>query len=367
MSLSLERIKKSQSTLSIFFATILVIPFQVLILGYALIQSLDVVTAQVSFGVDVYAYFAGYIALTVIYCIILSLSFNPKRIVSPINVQIGSSVVLSILLIAYEIRNSVANTLAEALNLLTALGIVISFLVFFLVALGFFQFFFVRWVVALNFESVDRLSYSINAKTEEVMSIMDDEFIDVWGFSRRKDNPKVKKNPIWILKCRDPYGNRVVLSVGSNSANDATSLLGTVAYQTTLYTVQSSKSALGMRTSIINDIKERLRKANAQFALTELATIDDTVSFKAYSHALASTCPKTEVTKEFFKKIPRYYLYGIIITVLAITFITGAFILGRLDVNTYIGAIIVPVIALIAELGVSLREELKSEEIEELD
>jgi hypothetical protein len=368
MTSLLERIRKSQTTISMFFATILIIPFQVLILGYAVIQSIDIETAKIVFPQSVYLYLIGYSVLTVIYCIVVSLLFNPKRLVSPINVQIGSAITISILIIAYELRFIESYSAAQAFAQFFAIAFIVGMSVFFLVALGYFQYFVVRWVVALNFDSVDRLSFSINAKTEEVMSALGDEFVDVWEFSRKRDNPKIKtkKSIIWILRCRDTYGNRVILTVGSDSSDDNKSILGTVAFHTTLYSIETSKSAIAMRTSILNDVRERLRKSNSEITLKQLDSTDDHVSFKAYSHALSITCPKTEVTKELLRRIPRYYVYGIAITCISLVLITGTYAFRILDLSTYVGAALVLVIALIAEFGVPLHEELK-QEVEELD
>lgn len=279
----------------------------------------------------------------------------------------GVSVVISLFLIYWELANANASTTSEALALVWALAVVMLFSTFFLVMVGYLQYFIVWWVVALNFDSVDRVSFLINAKTEEVMTTLSDEFLDVWEFSRRKDNPKAKKNAVWVLKCRDTYGNRVILTIGSHSVDKNKCILATVAFHRTLYSIESSKSASGMRTSIINDVKERLLKSNPQLNLTQLDAVDDLVSSKAYSHALALTCPKTEITKEFLRNIPRYYLYGIIITLLALVFMIAAFALRFLDISTFVGAVIVLVVALLAELGVSLREELSRQEVEELD
>ncbi len=365
-----EKIQRAQSTLALFFATILIIPFQVLLFGFVLIGSYDMQTGMLDLSISLsnnIPYFAIYVVLTILYCIILSLVFHPKRIVSPINIQIGTASVLSSFLIYSQIANMRITSMVQALGILGSLALTIIFLTFFLITIGIFQFLVVKLVVALNFESVDRVSFLIDGKPEKILGVLGDEFVDVWEFSRRKDNPKAKKNPIWVLKCRDPYGNSVILTLGSYLGDNKKCVLATVSYHKSLYSISRSKTSSGMRASIINDIKERLAQSNLKSSLTQMEGVDDPISFKAYSHALASTLPKTEITKEFFRNIPRYYLYGIIVTLIALVSMSVAFIAGLLDNSTYVGGVIVLIVALLAELGVSLREELSRQEIEELD
>lgn len=338
-----------------------------LLVAYVLLGSYNMQTATLDLSSsNNILYFAGYVILTIVYCIILSLAFHPKRIVSPINVQVGTATVLSAFLIYSQTANMRITSTIQALELFESLALATIILTFFLVAVGVFQFLVVKWVVALNFDSVDRMSFLVDGKTEEIMKILGDEFVDVWEFSRRKDNPRAKK-PIWVLKCRDPYGNSIILTLGSYSGDEKKCVLATVAYHKGLYSISESKTSSGMRVSIINDVRERLRQSDLKLSLAQMDGVDDPVSSKAYSHALASTLPKTEITKEFFRNIPRYYLYGIIATSIALLSMSAAFALHLLDSGTYVGGVIVLVVALLAELGVSLREELSRQEIEELD
>ncbi len=364
----LEKIRKSQATINVFFATIVIIPFQVVLLGYPLVKSLNFQTGNINLTASSYPYLVGYFVLTIVYCVLASLAFHPKRIISPINVQIGTIVVISAILFSAELMSSRIYSTSQALSIVTNVLFLSVLLAVVLGVIGFIQFLIVLWAIGLNFENVERVSFSVNTKSEEVISVLGDDFIDVWGFSRQKDNPSSKKkNIIWVLKCRDAVGNHVVLTIGSHPLDANKTVIATVTYHSTVYSIDKSKEATEMRVSIINDISGRLLSFNQQFALTKMDVVDDVVSFKAYSHALDVTCPKTQITAEFFRKIPRYYLYGISITFLALIFTTIAFIFNFLDLNTFVGAIVVLVVALFAELGVSLREELKKQEIEEID
>lgn len=86
-----------------------------------------------------------------------------------------------------------------------------------------------------------------------------------------------------------------------------------------------------------------------------------------YGHALAPSRSKVEITLEFFRSIPRYYDYAIIVTVAAFAATIIAYFMKLIDSNTSVSLAIGTVAALAIELGASLREELAHEQVEELD
>jgi hypothetical protein len=362
---TLEKIKKAQSIVGLLFATVLVIPFQVLILFTAIFASIDFQNNTANLAPNGIPFLVGYFVLTIVYCAGSSLVFHPKRIVSPINVQVGTAFVLSAILIINMLDTTKPTTTSQALTLIGNLSGILIVLALFLVAVGFVQFLIVRWVVGLNFDSIDRASFTVKMSPEDFLRTVGDILHDVWEFNRRKDNPKAKTNIIWVLKTRDPYGNSVVLTVGSVLGNNNKSVLVTVAYHASSLGVSKSKTASEMRNSIINDIKERLMDSK-RLTLTP-TDIDDHVSVKARNHALAITRSKIEITREFFQSISRYYLYALIATVIAFLAISIAFAIGLLDSGTYVGAVIVVAVALIFDLGASVRDELSRREIEEID
>ena len=364
---NLERIKKNQSMIYLFFATILIIPFQVWILGSALIGSYNPAINNFVLTSQTYPYLAGYFTLTIIYCTIMSLLFHPKQIVSPVNIQIGTSFIVSLFLIYNQLATFGTFPIEQQTNFLLGLILILFFACSLLIMAGFIQFIIVRWVIGLNFDSVERVSFTVNKNPKKVLEILGDGFLDVWEFSRKKDNPKAKTNPIWILKCHDLYGNSIVLTIGTPTGKTEESILAFVAYHRSAYAISKSESASNMQKSIINDIKERLTQFDSNSEVKPSDKTDDPISIRAYNHALTVTRSKTEDIREFLKRTPRYYLYAIAVTIAIILVSTGAYGFGFLEVGTYISIAVGAAIALLFELGVSLREELSHQEIEELD
>lgn len=362
----LERIKESQSTIYLFFATILIIPFQVLLLGIAFVGSYNAIVSGFLITSESYYYLVAYFVLTIIYSIFASLLFQPKRIVSPINIQIGTIVIVSLFIVYQQLTAMFFVTTEQEIAFIGALALIVFFISAFLIMAGFVQFLVVRWVIGLNFDNVERTSYIANLAPKQILEALGDGFLDVWDFNRRKDNPRAK-NPIWVLKCHDLYGNSIVLTIGTQTGKANESILATVAYRRSAYEISTSESASNMQKSIINDIKERLYQFDAKSVVSRIEKTDDPVSFKAYSHALSVTRSKTESTREFLKSIPRYYLYAISITIVTLFISTITYGFGFLDLGTYVSVAVGATIALLVELGVSLREELSHQEIEELD
>jgi hypothetical protein len=348
---TLEGMQKEQSTVNLFFATVLLIPFQLLVL-------FSMENAYLTSDTMLLWQLLGYFVMTIIYCIVTSLLFHPKRIISPINIQVGTATTFSI----FKIYNTVQTT--QFMSTIGNLAGSLLFLTIFLIIIGWVQLPIVKWVIGLNFDSIDRTSFQIDGNLRDIMRILGDEFCNVWKFSRRRDNPKAKK-PIWVMKRFSLNRDFVVLAIGqSNNKNKC--ILATVAFHADQYGISKTKNASEIRNSIINDIEVRLMSSNLELNPTPLDKTDDAISTIAYEHAIAGTHSKIEITKGFFRNIPRFYRYAICITFIAFVGITIVFGMKLLDLSAYIGVAVVLVIALIIELGVPLREEL-SRQIEELD
>jgi hypothetical protein len=221
-------------------------------------------------------------------------------------------------------------------------------------------------VVGLNFENVDRASFLVEMSPKNFLKTTGDVLHDVWEFNRRKDSRKATKHIIWVLKTHDTYRNSVVLTVGSVLENENKSIIGAVAYHVGPYGISVSKTASEMRKSIIRDINGLLAE-NSKPSLVPTDGVDDTISRKAYTHALSVTRSKTEIASEFFRNIDWYYRFAIIFTGIAFSAVTYAYTQNFLDLNAYVGAVVVVVIAFVFEFGISLREEWERREIEEID
>ena len=360
----LEKCRKEQSTVALFFATILLIPFQFMLFATALTETAisTVLTERQVVFPDTIPLIITYLLLPIVYCIVVSQLFHPKRLVSPINIQIGTITVFSIVIIYLALNNPLLISPQGFENLFTS----VFFLDVFMGMIGFIQFIIVRWVIGLNFDSIERVSYSVNGSVRDILAILGNDFLIAHDFSRKKDKQNVE-NPIWVLKCRDPYGNSVILTIGKHNSDNDKTIIASTSYRTSLYGISKSQAATAMRTSIINDAEMRLNRSKLKLTLTPIENVDDRVSTNAYVHSLAATRSKTEITVEFLRNIPRYYLYAIIITIIAFVGVTIAFASNLMDSNGFVGALVVIVVALIIEIGVPLRDEIVHQKIEEID
>jgi len=361
----IEKLRKESAPARLFFATLPIIPLQAWMLlstiTEAAIASLQ--NAPQYFFPDTLTTGFTYFFLPIIYCIIVSLLFHPKRIVSPLWVQIGTQVIFSTIVITNALSSVSFRELQTYQNLVASLvGIALI-----AIMVGFVQEIIVKWVVALNFEDVDRTSFTVDMNPKDFLKVVGDILRDVWEFNRRKDNPKAKaENLIWVLKTHDRYGNYVILVLGSILRNKNKSTIATVAYHASAYGISKSKTASDMRNSIIHDINGLLTE-NAKPNLVLAKEVNDTISVKAYNHALAVTVPKTAIVADFFKRIRRYYLFAMIFTVVVFAAMTLAYVAKVIMLNDYINSAIIVGIALVFELGASLAEEWHSREEEEID
>ena len=359
---TLEKLKKEYNTISMFFATILIIPFQTLLFIPVSMDSLSALeNSEMSLFPESQFVMVIYVLLPIFYCIIVSLFFHPKRLISPINVQIGTVIVYSTIVI-YHSSTLVDLTFTTYLNLFGSIFILASIAIM----IGIFQFIIVRWVVGLNLDSVDRSSYIINGKLKDIMKALDGDFISVWGLSRRKENPKAKK-PIWILKRKDIFNNHIIIAIGSHPENEEKCILATTSFHLSNLGISKTEKSSARRDSILNDIECRLKKTGLQLSIIPITEINDTISYRAYAHAIKVTNSKIDIVKGFFKNLPKYYKWAIIITILIFVIITVGCYLEYIDFNTYVGVVIVIIITLFIEVGSLVREELLRKNIEELD
>jgi hypothetical protein len=364
----LEKLKKESDTVRLFFATLIIIPLQAWMLISALteayISTLQTKNPQYFFPPTSITV-AVFVVLPLVYCTIASLFFRPKRIVSPLLVQIGTMVVFSTVVIVQATTSNALSFTSPATYQNVVTNLIFIAMIAFIV--GFMQEVIVKWVVALNFDSVDRATFTVEMTPKDFLTTTYDILRDVWEFNRRKDNPEAKsENVIWVLRAYDRYSNYVILTVGHIQGSEGKSTVATVAYHAGWYGVSKTKHASEMRDSIIRDINGLLTQ-NEKPNLVLVKDVDDTISVKAYDHALEVTRAKTEIALDFFKKIRRYYLFAIIFTGIALIATSIAYATGFLDSSGYIGSIVVIGIAFVLEFGASLAEEISKRRVEEIE
>jgi len=296
-----QKIERQHASVGLVVFTFVGIVIQVLFLTEQLITApnqLNLPSPAISLiPTDVLSAVA-YLLWPVLYCSVASLVPKPKRIVSPVYIQIGT-VSLSLLIIAnYAINSQMITTPVFTENLfgfLFAWMLVLAFV-------GFLQLVVVRWVVGLNSEDLDnRTTYSINAEFEIARKAFNEDFLDAHPFRRVR---RVKN--ILMMKLRKPTGDTVILALGRNPNNSRESLLATVPFKQSLYSISNSKKARNIRDAAVVFLKNQMpsRKPPIKFKPSETG---DVISEKAYVHALSPSQPKIEAGISFIQEIPRYY------------------------------------------------------------
>lgn len=361
--LILEKIRNAQTTTDLFFVTILPVSFHVLLLFSAVYTAAVAAENAQSFILKVVLVsiplFIGYVLLTIIYCTTFSILFRPKRIVSPVNVQIGTGIAVSFIVFYGMVAAMKATTMYQTLIFLGNLTLAMFFLTLFLVVIGAFQLIFVRWLVGLNLVGMDRKSYSIDGDVEAVDKAIR-EFLAFRGYVRRSDIEKE------ILYRRpSSLSEQVILTLGQDPKNKHNSILATVAFHKGTYGIETSKFSSDFRNSTIYEMTTRLLYNERSFEINEIKDDDfgDPMSAWAYGLAYAPTLsriPRIETLGTLIERIPSFYRALIAVTIVILIGINVAFWtnFSNFDFNTYISITVGLVVALFVEAGIPLREEV---------
>jgi multisubunit Na+/H+ antiporter MnhC subunit len=300
--------------------------------------------------------------LPIVYCIAASLYLHPKRIVSPIYAQIATTSAFSLMII-YAAFSTTNPTLTAIANLATNL----SLLMITTIVIGMAQFFVVRWWVALNFDGMYRESFWSNGNFNIVMDILGDGFCTSWHVHKQKYNPE-SKSPMWIMRHRvDDAGNHVILAIGHLGDDENKCAIALTAFRQNNYAIFPSSQATQRLISMRNDIDERLGSKDVLLSLVPLTILDDPVSKVVKKLGEAPTVSRIEITRRILRQIPRSYKYAFIFTAIVLAIVTLVYMEKPFDFGTYIGIVVATVFSMVAEIGIPLRDELRSHKIEELD
>ncbi len=365
-----EKLRREDSAVSLLFWTAFLVAIQTILSISAIVSPTIAQISGSTSSTPQYAIIlfptdplimAVYIGLPIILCTVFSMYlFHPKRIVSPLNVSIGTITVVTI-----SITNKMANLVPSftSTQLLQIMGTGVVFCGMLLITLALVQTAVVRWLVGGNLGKLDRRSYSINKDYETIARTVGGDFLRFWNFRL-----KHKTKECLVYKTRYPDGRTVVLAIGSNQKYKRKTILATVAFRTSFYGLESSDRASDLRDRIIRDLTGKLEENNSSLSISRLNSSGDRVSEVAYDVAIKPTLSKIEITREFFRKLPTYYKVAIAITFVALIGMTIGwwFKIGGFDSNTYIGSVVFILITFLFELGFSLRQEVsrKKEDLE---
>ena len=283
-------------------------------------------------------------------------SVASKTMVNPVWVEAGTFALVLVLTI-YNLSTGVVLTVQSV----GVLGFLIILSLMFITLIGIFQWLAVRWVIRMNFEVADRISYSIDMKPKEILHKLGTSFLDDWLFNRECDI-----GDIWILRRSDSYERNVLLEIGPHPKEENKSILATIAYELDSGWVIRSSSASNMRDIIVKNIEDRL---SIKFTDT-LPNLDDPVSKLAYDNVKDLATSRIEVTWVFLRKLPRLFKVMLGLTLALLVGISVAYFnypQWGINSDTYVGAIVVLIVALFVEIGLPLREEIQKRKREEIE
>lgn len=299
----------------------------------------------------------AFIILPIIYCSFASILLRPKTMVNPVIVQTGAfAVVIILILVNLSYTQTVLTTQFVAI-----LALLIAFSAAFVIVIGFFQWLIVYWVIRMGYEDSDRVSYIIDMKPKEFLHKLGNSFLDDWTFSRECD-----VGEFWVLE-RDDNNRCLLLEVGANPKDDKQSILATVAYEIIGTFIVKSDSANRIRDIILNDIEKRI---GVSFR-NNTADLDDPVSRLAFINVENLARSRIEVTWAFLRNLPRLFKVMLGLTVALLLGLTIMYFNFNeqkiISSDTFIGALVVLIIALFVEVGIPLRDELQKRKREEIE
>lgn len=295
-----------------------------------------------------------YFVLTIAYSVGASLSFHPKRIVSPLYIQLTAATLLTII-IAYAFMQFeppiqdptfIQNLIAMMAMLYMLLGLT-----------GFAQTEIVRRIVGLNGteEDLDRKTFSINASFDIVAPIISrDSFLNLADFRITK-----RTREFLILQSKLRTFEKLVFALIPDPTDQHKCILATVAYELRYYHIAKTEDASEMRNMVVSHLKEKLRNLNPSYSVSN-HNLDDVASVRVRNIALSDTQSKLVGLKD----IPRYHLFAMVATAIVFIVMTAAFIVNVIDRDLYVSSLVIIIIAVLFEFAPLLKEARSSRSVE---
>lgn len=273
------------------------------------------------------------------------MSFKPKRIVSPVYIQILTAGIATLILVDYTIRTTPEISPYQ----LALFGfIVFGIFSYLLGVLGFVQALIVRWFIGLNgtSDSVDKKTYPFDIDFDDLSKfLLEKSFLDSWDLLKRKKGENVVIRSPYLV----PLQIRLALSRDNKNSNR--SIIATVAYEKKFYSILTSDTATAMRNDMIRRIEDNFKvKAN-----------DIGLDNSASTLALKSGLYVTETKFVSVWNVPKTFLLTISLTVLALLVMTLMYFQFRwITQDLYGSSIIIIFIALLFEFAPLLRESISN-------
>lgn len=232
--------------------------------------------------------------------------------------------------------------------------VLLAYVLFFLAYMfGYAETQLVRWLVGLDIEGLDRKTYSINLPAKVVADLVQSDSFAPKGW-------KVEENDSQVLVLKKGYGTgeRIIVALTKNpEAPERATIMATVAFDVGTYYIKESKDASNLRDSMKNDLAMRLKENYPYATITLKPDMTDFASARAHSIASFPSESKLAVGRLLFLELPNYFKAAIILTFfgLILTPLAAYFKIGNFDYGSIFAVFFV---ALVAELGVAVREEI---------
>lgn len=298
----------------------------------------------------------SYVGIGVIYSIATSLSFTPKRIVSPLYVQITTATILVTIIYANIFINTAPvltdNFLGGTIAIIMTIYGILSFL-------GFLQRWIVKKMIGANGtkENMDYQTYSVNAKFDEIRkTITDKQFLYSHNFIQ-----KGKFNDRIILQTRNSSHEKHTMVVVPHPEIQNCSILCITSY-VIQYDWLRKPTTTYERESLIGTLQRLLKSPVDSIDVKFDVDSDDKVCTNiALSQSL-------EVTASPFNKVRNYPKRHVI--VISLLLIIGLIIEGLhiyndkiVSSDTLVNSLVFIIIVFIADIYPTIKERIQSREI----
>lgn len=290
-------------------------------------------------------YFIIYFSIVFVYSLVASASFNPKRIVSPLYIQIGVITIISLIMLSLAVGSGTYDqgNFIQKIILIT----IVFFLAFAII--GWVLTTIIRKIIALNGEKDDLIIETsvYNVPYKSLKSILlDDDFLkeyDLKTKNNNKDKLVLRSFPISDVK------TTLVLMPWKDHSSILSITTYEIRYDTITQTKRAKRRINSIRRYIGDDaIAEKLVPTFSSISATE----DNEAEDLAVELVLKST-----------KSPLRNIQYRLTITIIGLVSIMSWILYqssqGIIDINQLIGALVSIIVAIILLTTPAIREKIR--------
>jgi hypothetical protein len=371
-----EKLRLESSIVRLFIVTLLGIAFELILAlpTLSLVPTLIGLPGQQALAysaLDILNFIGAYLLVPVVYCIIVSYWFEPKRIVSPLNIQLGTVAIGTIMVVDRVLFQAYYYTpFPQPQGATIAVTLLYWFTAAFVsaVVIGAYQTRMVRWWVGLNLEDYDRVTYVINDDFDSLADAFDDEFLKTFGLQKRREKE------ILIITSKYLTGDSIIMVMmrdGDPATHKLRTILATVAFKTRVYTLSRSKQASAERDTVVWALKGKMQDRNYLIAIVPKEGLDDfasdLASRTAENLAQEPTISKATITLQFYRDMQRFHKVSFLLTVVVLPVVFGiAWYYYHLGIDSYLSLLGTLAFFGFLMIGDSLRQERKLKKLGEI-